>query len=60
MIVRQTLGFHNRSLLIVYLIILRANWKEGVEISLPFGPRGAIFPKWKKFLPKWQDALQRG
>ena len=33
MIVRQTLGFHNRSLLIVYLIILRANWKEGVEIS---------------------------
>ena len=31
-----------------------------LEISLPFGPRGAIFPKWKKFLPKWQDALQRG
>ena len=31
-----------------------------LEISLLFGPRGAIFPKWKKFLPKWQDALQRG
>ena len=46
------------------LFLIRASFFRDfvntLEISLPFGPRGAIFPKWKKFLPKWQDALQRG